>query len=159
MTVKIIGAVLILASSLGVSAFLTKEGKRKVENLEAIIKLIEYIKRNIDAFLTPLSGIFTGYTCEVLDGCGFGDEMRKNGLVSAVQCGYLMLSENADDELLSFAEKLGGGYRDEEVKRCEYYRSVFESFAEAEREKQRRNRDLYRYIPPLGALSLLLVLM
>ena len=157
--VQFVDGALLFAASLGVSIMLTYESKRRIQNIEAVIRLIEFIKRNIDSFLTPLNGIYTEYSCDVLERCGFSEEMKTQGLKSAVECGYLHLPEKMDDAFLSFAEKLGEGYRDEEVKRCEYYLGIFADLAEGEREKARKNRDLYRYIPPLGALSLLLVFM
>lgn len=159
MILRVLGGGLILACSVCVSLYLSAESRRKVENVHAVRELIGYIRRNIDSFLTPIRRILKEYRCDVIDGCGFGDVMRREGLTAAAEGEYLPLPKDAQTELLAFARSIGSGYRDEEIKRCEYYEGVLLQIEEREREISDKNRNLYRYLPPLGALSLLVVFM
>ena len=156
---NIIGGALILASSLGISVYLISEGKRRICACEAVCALITFIKQNIEAFGTPIDGILDTCRIDYLDNCAFGEVMRQKGLPSAASEGILTLGKEAQNDFETFAENIGKGYRDEEIKRCDYYLSRFELHLAEERERYERYTPMYRYLPPLGAMSVIIMLL
>ncbi len=156
--IRICGLILLLSASVGVSFTLIGREAKRIRELEGICELIRYIKNNIDSFLMPLEGIFLSFHCDELEKCGFEAEMKAHGLAAAAGADFLSVDGKALGALSAFAGSLGTGFRDDEVKRCEYYLELFGALAVSEKEKAARNRDMYRYLPPLAALSLILVL-
>ena len=75
----IFGAVLMVGGALLVSTTIAEKEKRKIEILEALCRLITYIKQNIETFGTPIDDIIAGYRCEILEGYGFKDAIRLRG--------------------------------------------------------------------------------
>ena len=106
--------------------------------------------------MTPVNDILTNYTSPALEDCGFAEIMRKSGLRCALESGKLYL-DGAEIKLLSdFSESLGIGYKDEEIRLCDYYIEKLTSASLKEKEKMEKNRNMYKYIPVLCALSLIL---
>ena len=155
----IIGALLILGASCAVSFCLIREGAGKVTALEAVCRLIMHIKQNIETFGTPIDGILECYSSEYFEKSCFADEMRKNGIAHAASCGRIALREDAKTEFKAFAENIGKGYRDEEIRRCEYYLSLFEGYLSEEKDRLKRYSPMYRYLPPLAAMSLIIIVL
>lgn len=158
MTLRIMGAVMMIAASVGMGALFSSSCRKRIRSLTEALELIVYVRRSIEAFRTPVGEILATYRSEYLEECGFADSMRQNGLTAAIRDGYLDLPEQAETELLAFAEKLGTDYADSEVKRCDYYVSVLERMAAEESERLSLNGRLYLFLPPLGVLSLIILL-
>ena len=156
---RIFGALLIIGASVYMGHFIASYGKRKLRSTEEALLLIKYIRRNIEAYLTPVGEILKGYTSEYLEICGFADAMRESGLKTAVEGEYLELPQAVKDDLSAFAEKLGSGYAEDELKMCDYYIGRLEESAAAAREKLTVNGRLYRLLPPIGGLSLIILLL
>ena len=156
--IKLVGAVMILVSSAVMGTYIANVYSRRVTSTEAVADFIKYIKRNIESFSMPVGEMVTAYTSEHFELTGFLEAMRADGLSEAIEGGYLTLSGKAEREFAEFASRLGSDYTEGEVKRCEYYTGVFEDLLKAERENVSTNGRLYRLLPPLGAVSLIILL-
>ena len=158
MILKLAGAAMVLLSSAVMGAYAANAYSRRVTSTEEIAAFIKYVKRNIESFNMSVSEIFSSYTSEHFETTGFLDAMRADGLSAAIAGGYLTLTREAEREFAEFASRLGSEYTDAEVKRCEYYVNVFEDLLKTERENASVNGRLYRLLPPLGAVSLIILL-
>ena len=158
MMLRLIGAVMILISSAVMGAYMAGVYGRRVTSTEEVTAFIKYIKRNIESFKMPVGEILSSYTSPHFEETGFLDALRADGLESAIKGEHLTLSAAAERELLSFASRLGGDYTDGEIKRCEYYIGVFEKLSADEKESMATTGRLYRLLPPLGAVSLIILL-
>ena len=158
MMLKLAGAVMILVSSAVMGSCAANVYVRRAAAAEAVADFIKFIKRNVESFSMPVEEIFFAYTSEYFERTGFLDAIRSDGLSVAIAGGYLTLSRAAERELTEFAARLGSDCTDGEVKRCGYYADVFESLAKAERENAATNGRLCRLLPPLGAVSLIILL-
>ncbi len=158
MILKLAGAVMILVSSAVMGAYAANVYSRRVTSTDAVAAFIKYIKRNIESFNMPVGDILSSYSSEHFEETGFLEAMRADGLTEAIGGGYLTLSGEAEREFSEFASRLGSDYTDGEVKRCEYYVNVFEEISKAERENVATNGRLFRLLPPLGAVSLIILL-
>ena len=81
----------------------------RVEQLEALVRLIAHIGAQVESFRAPLDAIFAGYESAVLARCGFLDALRKQGGSAALRdCGgRLYLTDAEAAELAKFFDGLG----------------------------------------------------
>lgn len=156
---RLIGCVLILLASLGMSLALMRRSRRREAEYAALLSLIRHIRDSIDCFMAPVGSILSSFSSQALEETGFADVMRSDGLTAAAESGLLSVSEETSDLLRDFASELGHGLRDEEMRRCEYFADRMSELADAERSRAESCRRLYLYLPPLGALSLIIVLL
>ncbi len=158
MILKLVGAVMVLVSSAVFGSYAANVYSRRGISAEEVAAFIKYIKRNIESFSMPVGEILSTYESEHFERTGFLDAMRADGLTEAIRGGYLTLSGTAEREFLEFASRLGSDYTDGEIKRCEYYVNLFEELSKTEKENASTNGRLYRLLPPLGAVSLIILL-
>lgn len=157
-TIRIIGSAILLCVSIILSQAITSTVRKREVELVEICDLIRFIRNNIDSFLTPIGAILSGYSSPALKRCGFTSAMHISGLAAAVNTDGISLFGNERELLSAFAEKLGLGYREEEVRLCDYYLAEFTEIAKREKEENDKKSRMYRYLPPLAALSLIIIL-
>ena len=158
MLMKSVGCLLILVASSFISLILGKSGERRLRSLDETKRLVLYISRNIESFLTPVGDILSSYISEYLENSGFSEAMRCDGLCAAFLRGYIDLPPVAEDLMINFSGELGESYVDDEIKKCSHCLRTLEEIESAERDRVEKNRNLYRFLPPLGALSLIIIL-
>ncbi|MBR6807116.1 MAG: hypothetical protein IKM46_01920 [Clostridia bacterium] len=156
---KTVGCILILGASSCLSLILGRLGSRRLCALAEIKRLLVFISRNIESFLTPVGVILSSYHSDYLELCGFSDAMKNDGLCAAFLRGYADLPPEAEELMINFSSELGDSYAEDEVKRCRHYITVLEEIEAVEKARVEKNRDLYRFLPPLGALSLIIILL
>ncbi len=154
---RLAGAAILMCASLFLSLRLTAAKRKRERELYEICDLIRYVRNNIDSFLTPLGSIFSKFSSPALDSCGFVEALENGGLSSAAVSEGISLLSNERRLLLAFSEKLGLGYRDEEIRLCDYYYKEFSEIARREREENDKKSKMYKYLPPLAALSLIII--
>ena len=159
MILRLCGSFLLLLASSIVSMMLSRVGKRRLLSLQEVINLLKYIRNNISSFKTPLDGIFNNYRSDLFDSVGFSDAMKSEGLCAAFSRSYLDIPSEVETHLIEFSCSLGTGYADDEIKRCDYYVSVIQEIAEKERTRVEKSRELYRFLPTLAALSVIIILL
>lgn len=154
---KIFGTLFILSASVAIGLDLTRREKEKLSVLSALCELIKHILRHVKCFESPIDSITSDYKSDALDRCGFGESMRSTSLLCA-DVGLLPIDDAARREFENFSRGVGRGYRDEELKRCEYYLEYFESALSAERENFERRRAQFRYLPLLCGAAVVIIL-
>ena len=131
--VKIIGCLLVLGAG-GLAAFSTvRYERRRISVLDGWIDLIFYIRTQIDCYLTPLNEILAGADEELLYACMGDGHCRELGVL--LQNCRLYLNPEAHRLLTAFARELGSSYREEQVKRCDYYISSLRSIRDKQMEE------------------------
>ena len=150
------GALLVIASSLAISASFVSDKRKKIRHTEAILELISHVRSNIDYFLTPVDGIFEGFKNDALESCGFCDVLRKSGIEKAVDEHTASLSQATEDTLAYFSRTLGRSYKEEQIKLCDYCAEKISEELEREREELKRNLGTYRFAPLVFALFIIL---
>ncbi len=159
MMIKAAGCIVILLSSALLSMLLGRLGRNRLLAIDEVKKLLRHISRNIESFLTPVGVIISTYHSQYLEDLGFAEDMRRDGLCAAFLRGYLDLPTEAEELLIEFSVGLGDMYAEDEVKRCLHYIALLEEIECSEKARVEKNRDLYRFLPPLGALSLIIILL
>lgn len=96
--------------------FGTKYEKKKLETIDSFISLIFYIKGQIDCFSMPISKIMeNAVSSGITDRQTFGELINEN---------RIYLDRESESLLYRFISELGGTYKEEQIKRCDYYASL-----------------------------------
>ena len=118
---KLFGGVLILTAGVFTAVGSVRRERSKLTALEGWIALIRYIRGQIDCFLTPLDEILLADRSLLRACMGHGNEGSLSELLAA---SAPLLDEEVNMQLRAFVREMGGSYREEQVKRCDYYLSV-----------------------------------
>lgn len=155
--VKLVGAAVIALTSTLLGFELVRREQVKLRVLGELCELIRCIMRHVKCFESPIDEITSDYRSEALDACGFGESMR-NSTLAHCELELLPLDAAARREFEEFAHGVGLLYRDEELKRCEYYLEYFKGVLSREKECFERRRAGLRYIPLLCGAALVIIL-
>lgn len=116
---KILGVILILGAGAFAAAALIRYEKRKIAVLAGWSDLIWHIRSQIDCYLMPLPEILAGADRSLLAACGCS-EARPN-LTDVYHASQLYLDKETKRLLCTFVREIGSGYREEMLRRCDYY--------------------------------------
>ncbi len=104
----------------GFAAFRTASlEKKKLSVTEGWLELLFYIRTRIDCHLIPIEQIFSEASPTLLRACMGRKEDRSPSRLLEHSKPYL--DEEAARLLDSFSREIGSCYRQEQVKRCDYY--------------------------------------
>ncbi|MBR4204160.1 MAG: stage III sporulation protein AB [Clostridia bacterium] len=157
--VKGIGALLLLAASVGYGFSMIGEEKRKIRELRALVRLVRHIRESIDGLRRPLPQIFAAFSDPALAENGFLPLLRERGFEAAARETPWRQTEEVKRLLSDFGSSLGRGFADEELALCRYTEAKL-SEALAALEKAAPDREkLWRSIPALLALSVILLML
>ena len=116
---KLAGALLVLASGIGFAIGAARYERTRLQVHDALISLIFFIKGRIDCYAMPVEQIMLEMDKGILADC------RCPGQVESIEALLPHVRSYLDPEtyrvLQSFGTGLGGGFRDEQIKRCDYY--------------------------------------
>lgn len=152
-----VGISLLLISALLYSFVLIKNEKRKIAQLKDMCALVLYIRRNIDAFMTPVNEIldsFEGY------GDAFSEYMtaaKKYGLPYASDQCQLIQNGEVVRIFTDFTKKIGSGYKADELNLCQYCYAQLEDCLKRETEDSLKKTTMYKTLPIMSALSVILI--
>lgn len=153
------GSAVLVMTSLAVGHTAVASRNARIRQTHSLAELVRFIRSNISFFLTPLDGLFAAFDDEYLGKTGFCEILRRDGLDAALKSGSLDLSPETEKIMDRFVSKLGKGLRDEEISLCDYTAG---RLSEEERrlcDELERCRDMYRFVPPLGALFVIVCLL
>lgn len=158
MILEFTGAGIILVSALLLSLGLIRDYRNSLRELEALHQMITYIRDNIDHFMKPLPEIFQTYKNEYLEACGFLPNVRRTDLRQAWDGQTFTLSEDTRTLLTTFVYQIGNGYREEELRLCDYTLTRLNGILEKKRSESKNKLKIYKTVPMLFALSVILIL-
>lgn len=146
-------------SAIMMSFKLTCEYKADIRSLEALYSMIVYIRDNIGVLIRPLPDIFQSYQNDYLEKNGFLPSVRSNGLYNAWKNQIMLSHKNEAYPLISeFSSSIGGNYCAEEVRLCDYTIERLGKLIEKNKAESKGKIKLYRTVPVLIALSVILIL-
>ena len=156
---RCVGAVLLLTAAAGWGYIEIREGRRRIRELEAVLDLIRVVREGIDRLSAPLSEIYAAYENPVLAANGFLFLLRTEGMAKAADGAGWRLSSAELDILRYLAGRLGRGFREEQTALCRYAEDRMTDALEKRRADEAGAARLWRSIPLLAALSLILLLL
>jgi hypothetical protein len=119
MILKLCGCLFVLTSGTFGAFSLVKYQKTKLRVLDAWIDLIFFIRTQIDCYLMPIGEILQSAEPSLLSICACGK--KAVSLSTLLQGAQRWLEPEAHRLLDSFIREIGSSYREEQVKRCDYY--------------------------------------
>lgn len=117
--VKWIGSACILFAGGTAAYYATRFEKQRLSVLDSWIDLLFYIRGQIDCYLTPIDEILASADKTLLHACM--RSVQKPTLPSLLRASSLWLTPESQRLLDSMAREMGTSYREEQVKRCDYY--------------------------------------
>lgn len=155
-TLKLVGCLLILSAGGGASALSVALARRRLDQLDAWIDLLLLIRSRIDCYLMPQDEIVASLDRDLIRRCGGNTPCRS--LQTLCRQAQTSLPAEGGRLLAAFGQQIGRGYREEQVRECDYYidalREVRKKEAEAAPAKVRVRCALF-LAAALGAAILL----
>lgn len=121
---KLIGALLMLVTGAAVAKARIAHEKKKLWVLDAWLGLLLYTRAQIDCYLMPLEEIFKSADVELIRSAGAGSVRRSQKELLDAALPYL--DRESARLLTSWLCELGNGYREEQLRRCDYYLAALE---------------------------------
>ena len=118
-SIRLLGALLILTAGGAAAIGSHRYERRRLAVLEGWIDLIRYAKGEIDCHLLPLRNILSHADPALLRACGGSGEERS--LASLLEASQRDLEGEAKRLLTCLVREAGGCYREEQLRRLEYY--------------------------------------
>ena len=116
---KLLGGLLILGAG-GLSALtLVRFERKRLTVLDGWLDLLLYVRGQIDCYLMPLDDILASADQVLLQACGA--ETRITSLPALFKLSSIYLDIESRRLLSSFVREIGSTYREEQLKRCDYY--------------------------------------
>ena len=119
MLIKLIGSLLITLAGASLAVAYCRYEKRKLNVLDSFISLLFYIKGQIDCYSLPLDKILSSVSEDILQGCNCR-EIPEN-IEQMIKNSRIYLDDESTRLLNTFSAEFGSTYREEQLKRCDYY--------------------------------------
>ncbi len=140
------------------STVLIRDQRNRLREAEALYDMVSCIRDNIEHLMKPLPEIFQNYTNTYLESCGFLPTVRKSDLRTAWTEHTFAVSGETYRLIDEFIRNLGSGYRTEELRLCEYTLGRLRKNLDHMQGDAVNQRKLYKTVPMMFALSIILIL-
>jgi hypothetical protein len=130
--------------------------KRKELQFSAYIKLISYIKNQIECYMLPIDTIIAECDIELLSECGSVN--RASTLVDFLDNSTFYIDEDVIRLLYDFAEDFGLKYYNEQIKTCDRYINELNKSREVYLNQRAKDKKLSLTICLSISFSLILIL-
>lgn len=117
--IKLLGGGLILSAGSFAAYSAVRFEKRKLSVIDGWIDLIFHIRSQIDCYLMPLDEILACTDREILKACMC--QTPHPSLSTLLESSSPYISNESKRLLSSFVKEIGGSYREEQLRRCDYY--------------------------------------
>ena len=156
--VKIIGAVTLLVASVYYGQVKITAERMRIIKLSAIMDMVKFIGEKIEHFSSPIPEILSEYRNSYLESIGYLEAIRTHGLSKTAD--IIGTSPTGEEYILikQFSDSIGKGYKDEEVSLCKYTHHKLTECEEKLSSALKDKEKLYRTIPIMLALSVILIL-
>ena len=153
---KGLGIVLLFACGGLAGVFLAQFERRRCLQAEGFVDLIRNVRLQIECFGTPISKILATLDDKLYTSLGAPRDCRD---LDALLAGTLLLVEREYAGLLrDFAAALGTGYREEELRYCDYYLTRLTPLAQKARAELEKRMRLAFVLPLALSAALILLL-
>lgn len=116
---KLLGAMLILSVGIVSALISVQYEKRRLTVVDGWIDLILYIRGQIDCYLMPIDDILSGGDRALFEACM--SPTNAADLPAILKSSQIYLDGDAKRILESFVRQIGAGYREEQLKRCDFF--------------------------------------
>ena len=154
---KALGGLLLVISALVCADHTNKKRALSLERAEGWTALLGYVKTQVECFSLPIGEILCRCDKKLLLRCGFtSSEEPPLELSSFVES--CDISDSETERLMrELASEFGRCYREEQVKRCEYYIGMLETRVGSMREQLQVKKKLTTTLWLTGSLMLVIL--
>lgn len=152
-----LGVGVILCCGIFSGLFFAAFERRRLEQAEGFLSLLRLIRLQIDCFSAPVSRILAQCDKSVLAACGI--TTPQTDFKALLLDTKLYLSEEMCRLLTDFAGRLGGSYREEQLRCCEYYLARLAPYCDALRAELPKHERMALFLPPALSVALILLLL
>lgn len=117
---KAVGIVLILLVGVGLGVALSAYERRRCRQAEGFLALVRYIRLQIDCFSQPIGRILAGCDNGILVDCGVESDQLPD-FATLLRGTRLYIPEDMCRLLMDFGSQLGGSYREDQLRCCDYF--------------------------------------
>ncbi len=129
---------------------------KKHRTMKALYEMFLYIQKSIECYAMPLGEIFRNCSNPVLEETEFLPYWKRGELKDAVNT-LKGLTPAVESALLHYAENAGSGYKDAELQLCHNVIAELETALNSQSEMIKNKNKLYRTMPFLFVLSVVLL--
>lgn len=116
---KLLGALLILSVGVFAAFVSVQYEKKRLSVVDGWIDLILYIRGQIDCYLMPIDSILSEGDRALFEACM--SPSNAADLPAILHASEIYLDGDAKRTLDSFVREIGAGYREEQLKRCDFF--------------------------------------
>ena len=153
---KALGIAILFASGALAGIFWAKFERAKCLQAEGFVDLIRNIRLQIDCFGTPISGILCALDDKLY--LALGAPRSPENLETLLDGTLLLVDREYCKLLQDFAASLGTGYREEELRYCDYYLARLAPLAQKIRNELEKRMRLALVLPLALSAALILLL-
>lgn len=139
--VKLAGSIVWIFVGFAVSREINNYENKKLTQTDAFITLINHIKLNIDCYALPVPSILQSCDRGLICDCG-GENAPMSGISEFINGCDICLDANIYAVLTSFADSLGKGYRESEIRLCDLCISELSAYKNGLLEKLGKSKKL-----------------
>jgi hypothetical protein len=154
--IKCLGVALLLGCGALGSVFLCRFERARCVQAEGFLALIRMLRLQIDCFGTPVEKILSTLDEKTRAELGCTGQVTDLGVL--LQNTLLLVPQDFGKLLFDFSLSLGTGYREEELRYCEYYLSRLEPIAKRMRDELDKRVRLAVVLPLSLSAALMLLL-
>ncbi len=157
MIFKTAGGIAILVTAVYFGLSKVNELRTRLNALRSVLALIAHIKRRIECFREPLFSIYASFDDDHFDSTGIGSRLRQGGLACTAEH-LIGLTDSEKLSLIEFEKKLSEYYPADAVRLCEMKEAEFGEILNTASESFKTKAKLYKILPVLAALSVILLM-
>ena len=156
---KAVGVALIFLGGFFISGRMNKRAESELRLTDSWISLMRYIKGQVECFGMPLENILSKCDRMLLYELGYKKESAPKDFSELIS-GCDMPDEETAGIISEYAKEFGKYYREEQLKRCNYFLSALEEKRKQNSEKlpQKKRLNTTLWIAGSLAVGILLVL-
>lgn len=154
---KWLGVGVILCCGIFAGVFFAAFERRRLAQAEGFLALLQTIRLHIDCFSMPVGRILRGCDRGVLLACGV--TAPPVDFAALLKETRLYLSEEICRLLAELATRLGAGYREEQLRCCEYYIARLAPYCDRLRAELPKRERMALFLPPALSVALILLLL
>ena len=158
MALRIVGAAILSLCGVLFAAHLNRRAECRLRQVEGWISLLRFVKAQVECFSLPMSEILLRCDQAVLQSCGYPADIPPKSFSAMCEA-----STFCDAECVriarAFAEEFGKGYREEEMRGCDYYLAQLEAHKEMLAKKLPVQKKMNATLSICAALALVLLLL
>lgn len=122
MGIKLVGGAVLAIAGIIMALSRRRYEWRKLQTLDGFISFLFYVKGQIDCYARPRSEIFKAMPAEIF--CSCNCPQGAEGMEEMLEASKIYLDDEPQRLLAAFASEFGSTFRDEQLRRCDYYISA-----------------------------------